>query len=118
MTIFEAAQSASLPELQHMVEYECQNFMERDAQGNTLLHYAARSGSVEKTAYLTEYLALDPLEANLSGVTPLDAALHSGGTAVAAYLEKQEGVLADNCFHNPVRRGFYPDPSWLRVGDD
>lgn len=118
VTIFEAAQSASLPELQHMVEYECQNFMERDAQGNTLLHYAARSGSVEKTAYLTEYLALDPLEANLSGVTPLDAALHSGCTAVAAYLEKRAGVLADDCFHNPVRRGFYPDPSWLRMGDD
>ena len=37
---------------------------------------------------------------------------------MAAYLEKQAGVRADNCFHNPVRRGFYPDPSWLRVGDD
>lgn len=118
MTIFEIARTSTLQELQHAVEYGAQNFQERDAQGNTLLHYAAQSGSVEKTAYLAESLALDPLDANLSGVTPLDAALRSGFTEVAAYLEKQACVQADNSFHNPVRRGFYPDPSWLRVGED
>lgn len=118
MTLFEAAQSASLADLQHAVAYEGQNFRERDAQGNTLLHYAVRSGSVEKTAYLTEYLALDPLDANLFGVTPLDVAVRGGFAEIAAYLQKQTGVRADNSFHNPVRRGFYPDPSWLRVGEE
>ena len=71
MTPFETALKADLQTLQHTVEYEGQNFRERDADGNTLLHCAVRSGSLAKVAYLTDFLALDPLDANLSGITPL-----------------------------------------------
>ena len=71
MTPFDTALKADLQTLQHTVEYEGQNFRERDADGNTLLHCAVRSGSLAKVAYLTDFLALDPLEANLSGITPL-----------------------------------------------
>lgn len=70
MTPFDTALKADLQTLQHTVEYEGQNFRERDADGNTLLHCAVRSGSLAKVAYLTDFLALDPLEANLSGITP------------------------------------------------
>ncbi len=72
MTPFDTALKADLQTLQHTVEYEGQNFRERDADGNTLLHCAVRSGSLAKVAYLTDFLALNPLEANLSGITPLD----------------------------------------------
>ena len=65
MTPFDTALKADLQTLQHTVEYEGQNFRERDADGNTLLHCAVRSGSLAKVAYLTDFLALDPLEANL-----------------------------------------------------
>ena len=75
MTPFDTALEADLQTLQHTVEYEGQNFRERDADGNTLLHCAVRSGSLAKVAYLTDFLALDPLDANLSGITPLDLAL-------------------------------------------
>ena len=78
MTPFDTALKADLQTLQHTVEYEGQNFRERDADGNTLLHCAVRSGSLAKVAYLTDFLALDPLEANLSGITPLDLALQDG----------------------------------------
>ena len=64
MTPFDTALKADLQTLQHTVEYEGQNFRERDADGNTLLHCAVRSGSLAKVAYLTDFLALDPLEAN------------------------------------------------------
>ena len=84
MTPFDTALKADLQTLQHTVEYEGQNFRERDADGNTLLHCAVRSGSLAKVAYLTDFLALDPLEANLSGITPLDLALQDGLDEIAA----------------------------------
>lgn len=92
MTPFETALKADLQTLQHTVEYEGQNFRERDADGNTLLHCAVRSGSLAKVAYLTDFLALDPLEANLSGITPLDLALQDGLDEIAAYLANKAGV--------------------------
>ena len=118
MTLFDTALEADLQTLQHEIEYEGQNFRERDADGNTLLHCAVRSGSLAKVAYLTDFLALDPLEANLSGITPLDLALQGGFDEIAAYLANKAGVDPAGIFHNPVRRGFYPDPSWIRVGED
>ena len=118
MTLFEAALQADVGILQHTVEYEGQNFRERDADGNTLLHYAVRSGSLVKTVYLADFLALDPLDANFSGVTPLDLARQNGADEIAAYLAERAGIDPAHSFHNPVRRGFYPDPSWIRVGDD
>lgn len=118
MTPFDTALKADLQTLQHTVEYEGQNFRERDADGNTLLHCAVRSGSLAKVAYLTDFLALNPLEANLSGITPLDLALQDGLDEIAAYLANKAGVDPARIIHNPVRRGFYPDPSWIRVGED
>ena len=113
MTPFDTALKADLQTLQHTVEYGGQNFRERDADGNTLLHCAVRSGSLAKVAYLTDFLALDPLEANLSGITPLDLALQDGLDEIAAYLANKAGVDPARIIHNPVRRGFYPDPSWI-----
>lgn len=106
MTPFDTALKADLQTLQHTVEYEGQNFRERDADGNTLLHCAVRSGSLAKVAYLTDFLALDPLEANFSGITPLDLALQDGLDEIAAYLANKAGVDPTRIIHNPVRRGF------------
>ena len=105
MTPFDTALKADLQTLQHTVEYEGQNFRERDADGNTLLHCAVRSGSLAKVAYLTDFLALD-------------LALQDGLDEIAAYLANKAGVDPARIIHNPVRRGFYPDPSWIRVGED
>ena len=51
MTPFDTALKADLQTLQHTVEYEGQNFRERDADGNTLLHCAVRSGSLATVSY-------------------------------------------------------------------
>ena len=84
MTLFDTALEADPEALKQAIEYEGQNFRERDADGNTLLHCAVRSGSLAKVAYLTDFLALDPLDANLSGITPLDLALQGGFDEIAA----------------------------------
>mgnify|MGYP001348615308 CR=1 FL=1 len=70
MTPFDTALKADLQTLQHTVEYEGQNFRERDADGNTLLHCAVRSGSLAKVAYLTDFLALDPLRRTFRASRP------------------------------------------------
>ena len=109
MTPFDTALKADLQTLQHTVEYEGQNFRERDADGNTLLHCAVRSGSLAKVAYLTDFLALDPLDANLSGITPLDLALQDGLDEIAAYLANKAGVDNTRIIQTPERRGIYPE---------
>ena len=118
MTPFETALKADLQTLQHTVEYEGQNFRERDADGNTLLHCAVRSGSLAKVAYLTDFLALDPLDANLSGITPLDLALQDGLDEIAAYLANKAGVIPRESFttlygaaFTRIRRG----SAWART---
>lgn len=118
MTLLETARDGSLEQMQHLAEYESQELKQRDAQGNTLLHYAVMSGDIDKVRYVTEYVNIDPLEANRRGQTSLDLALKAGAQEIAAYLAARAGVTPDNMVHNPVRRGFYPDPSWIRVGDE
>ena len=100
------------------VEYEGQNFRERDADGNTLLHCAVRSGSLAKVAYLTDFLALDPLEANLSGITPLDLALQDGLMKLLRTLQIRQALIPRESFttlygaaFTRIRRG----STWART---
>lgn len=118
ITLFETALHGTMGELRHQVEYGFRDVLERDERGATVLHYAVASGDLEKVRYLTEYLNLDPLEADLEGCTPLDTAARQGHREILAWLESRTGLDYACTFHNPVRRGFYPDPSWIRVGQD
>ena len=118
MTPFDTALKADLQTLQHTVEYEGQNFLERDADGNTLLHCAVRSGSLAKVAYLTDFLALDPLEANLSGITPLDLALQDGLMKLLRTLQIRQALIPRESFttlygaaFTRIRRG----SAWART---
>ena len=118
MTPFETALKADLQTLQHTVEYEGQNFRERDADGNTLLHCAVRSGSLAKVAYLTDFLALDPLDANLSGITPLDLALQDGLMKLLRTLQIRRALIPRESFttlygaaFTRIRRG----SAWART---
>lgn len=118
MTPFDTALKADLQTLQHTVEYEGQNFRERDADGNTLLHCAVRSGSLAKVAYLTDFLALDPLEANFSGITPLDLALQDGLMKLLRTLQIRRALIPRESFttlygaaFTRIRRG----SAWART---
>ncbi|MBQ9198150.1 MAG: family 43 glycosylhydrolase, partial [Clostridia bacterium] len=88
-----------------------------DEQGRTLLHYAACSGDAETMAFTTRVLGYDAAQGDCAGVTPLDLAKERGEDALRA-LEEISGIRLADCYRNPVRRGFWPDPSILRVGEE
>lgn len=88
---------------------------EADELGRDVMHYAAQSGNEEITAYAVETLGMDPLRGDCMGMTALDLAK---GTKAGNWLENHLGFTADDCYRNPVRRGFYPDPSVVRIGED
>lgn len=114
-----AAREASLDVLQYLVEYGLRvNLNAVDDAGRDLLHYAAQSGSVEKCRYLVERGGMSPLRGDKRQVTPYQLAVLGGYGALLAYFEQATGAPLSRMFQNPVRRGFYPDPSVVRVGED
>lgn len=92
----------------HLIAHCC------DEAGRDLLHYAAMSDSAACVAYVADCLGFDPLRGDRDGRTALDYA-HG---EVLAWLEKRVGFSLAEGYRNPVRRGFYPDPSVVRVGED
>lgn len=91
--------------------------LEKDAQGRNLLHAAAASGDQDTMAFALQVLGMDALAGDPKGVTPLDIAAQTSPKALKA-LEELCGVRLADCYRNPVLRGFRPDPSILRVGED
>lgn len=91
---------------------------ETDAAGRTLLHDAAASGDPETIAFAVDVAGLDPLEGDAAGRTPLDEAAEAENPAGYTWLKKRLGFGPEDCYRNPVIRGFHPDPSVVRVGED
>lgn len=113
-----AADQCGLPMLRYLVEYGLRvNLNDTDAQGRDMLHYAALSGSVEKCRYLVEYGGMDPLRGDRKLQTPFDLAHRRGHRALEDYFAEYIGAPWSQTYHNPVRSGFYPDPSAIRVGN-
>lgn len=97
-----------LCEESHLIAHAC------DEAGRDLLHYAAMSGNAACVAYVADCLGYDPLRGDRDGRTALD---YASGEALA-WLEKRVSFSLADGYRNPVRRGFYPDPSVVRVGED
>ena len=114
--VFALAKEGDYKRIREIIEYTGTNIT-RDEKGNTLLHYAVCSGNLDLVEYLVERCSFSPLDASYSGVTPYDLAIEKKKAAVLSYFSSKlstEGTL----YHNPIRRGFFPDPSVIRVGDD
>lgn len=112
-----AAKVGSLAMLQYLVEYGLRvNLNAVDAQGRDLLHYAAQGDDPDKCVYLMERGGMDPLRADSHLVTPYDLAMENPATRncfLAAV-----GMVPEQLYRNPIRRGFFPDPSIVRVGEN
>lgn len=100
----------------------------RDRAGNSLLYAAVKAQNMGLIRLLTERFGQSPLDGNLYGDTPLSLsermAERADGTkgqenalAIEQYLIGAAGVKPEDSYLNPVRRGFFPDPSVIRVGD-
>lgn len=116
---FLAAQHGSFEMLRYLVEYGLRvNLNSLDHEGRDLLHYAAMSGNVEKCRYLVERGGMQPLRGDLNLETPFDIAHRMGHAELEAYFASVVGAPWEMTYHNPVRTGFFPDPSIVRVGED
>lgn len=114
---FYAAERGKADMLRLLVE-RCHGMpLEKDAQGRNLLHAAAASGDRDTMAFVLQVLGMDALAGDPQGITPLDIAARTGKEALKA-LEELCGVERGDCYRNPVLRGFRPDPSIARVGED
>ena len=91
---------------------------DRDERGRTLLHAAAESGDPETIAFCMQVAGFDPLEGDAAGRTPLELARQARNPAGYAWLRDQLGFGVEDCYRNPILRGFHPDPSVVRVGED
>lgn len=116
--VYEAAAVGDLKRLKKLIEYSSPDMSHYDAKHCSALHYGVRSGNAELVQYLIERIGLDPLKANAEGVTAWDEAHSLGKQEVLDYFQERYGYSWEETYHNPIRRGFFPDPSIVRVGQD
>ncbi|MCR5033597.1 MAG: family 43 glycosylhydrolase, partial [Lachnospiraceae bacterium] len=115
---FRACEKGSAPLVRYMTEYSRISLNEKDGQYRGCLHYAARSGNAALFRYLTEQCGMDPLEGDARQKTPWDEAITAGAKEIVAYLENRYQAKREDFYKNPIRTGFFPDPSIIRVGED
>lgn len=113
-----AGEAGDLALLRYVVEYTRASLSSVDAANRGILHYAARSGAVDCCRYLVERAGMDPLRPDSALQTPYDVARACGHAALEAYFQGVVGAPLDAMYRNPIRRGMFPDPSIVRVGED
>ncbi|SCX81859.1 family 43 glycosylhydrolase [Butyrivibrio sp. INlla14] len=136
INIYEAARKGDFELVKWIVEYSRASLNEFDEKHRTALFYAAISGHLEMFRYLVDRCGLDPLMGDDDLTTPWDI-VHSRIKEIEGskqpcsneeflnnlkeiedYLEKKYGHKYEDYYRNPIRPGFFPDPSICRVGSD
>lgn len=115
---FQAARAGDFERTKYLIEYSKESMNAVDSDGRNILHHAAESGNVELCKYLVERVGMDIGSADKMLVTPYEIAYRLQHTALLKYFEGQMGAPYEELYHNPIRRGFFPDPSVVCVGDD
>ena len=115
---FLAAKTGNIDIIKYIVEYSRASMNIYDNNHNGMLHYAAMSGNVNSCRYLVERVGLSPTEGNNNLLTPYEIAHQNRFFELEQYFKSVVGADLKDCYHNPVRTGFFPDPSVVRVGED
>ncbi|MBQ8159909.1 MAG: family 43 glycosylhydrolase, partial [Clostridia bacterium] len=110
--LFEAARLGKT-EMLRMLAERIHGLEIRDREGEeTLLHAAAESGDRETVRFCLDVLGMRLLTTDATGKSALDRVKDA---------DRQReifGITTEDCYQNPVVRGFHPDPSVVRVGED
>ena len=115
---FYIARTGDFEMLRFLIEYSFASFNIGDKNHRTCLHEAVMSGSLECVKYLVERVGMSPCDADKNLVTPYQLAHENGLAEIEAYFEEVTGAKYEDMYHNPIRRGFFADPSIVRVGSD
>lgn len=114
---FAAAKTGDLPLVKYLVEYSRISLNEYDTDHRHVLFYASLSGNLELFKYLVEKCGMDPLEGDKDLITCWDI-VHERFPEIDKYLEERFEAKYEDFYKNPIRTGFFPDPSICRVGSD
>ena len=113
-----AAELGDFPIVKYIVEYSRASMNTMDEDHRTILHYAARSGNLELNRYLVEKVGMDITAGDRWCVTPYQIAYERKDEKLFSYYKERIGASYEEMYHNPIRRGMFPDPSIVRVGED
>lgn len=113
-----AAELGDFPIVKYIVEYSRASMNTMDEDHRTILHYAARSGNLELNRYLVEKVGMDITAGDRWCVTPYQIAYERKDEKLLSYYKERIGASYEEMYHNPIRRGMFPDPSIVRVGKD
>lgn len=116
--LFEAAAKGDLDRLKEIVEYTGTNLDMCDDEGRNVLFYGVLSDNIEILKYLIQRCSFSPLNPDYRGITPYDIAYKECKEVALQYFSQVTGFDYREGYHNPVQRGFFPDPSVIRVGND
>jgi len=118
MMPFLAAKTGSLELVKYIVEYSRASMNIYDNNHRGMLHYAAMSGNVPTCKYLVERVGMSILEGDSDLETPFDIAHKNKYFDLEEYFESVVGCKLSQMYRNPIRTGFFPDPSIVRVEND
>lgn len=114
---FTAAEKGDFDALKTLIRFNF-SLEDCDDDGNCILHYAVRGCQLEVVKFLVEAGGMDPTWVNHDLISPYDLAHEMQLEEIEAYFESICGFAYEEAYHNPIRRGMYPDPSIVRVGED
>ncbi|MCC8015574.1 MAG: family 43 glycosylhydrolase [Eubacterium sp.] len=115
---FYAAKGGSLEVNKFMVEHTLSKYNVLDDKKRSVLFYAVESGDLDTVKYYVERVGHSPLVCDAFGETAYEYAAELGKDDIVKYFEEYCGFSLNESYKNPIRRGFFPDPSVVRVGDD
>ncbi len=115
---FLAAKTGNLEIVKYIAEYSMASMNIVDKDNKNILHYGAMSKSTDVCRYLVEKIGMSPTAGDNNLLTPYEMAVNDNNTELVEYFKSVVGCDIENMYHNPIRTGFYPDPSIVRVGTD
>lgn len=118
MNLWDAVKAGDLATTKQCIEYKMTEPLTYDKGHRSLLHYGVLSHNLSLVKYLTNQVGLSPLDADIDCITPFDLSFTEGTGEILEFFESRLGFSYEETFHNPIRPGFYPDPSIIAVGKD
>ena len=115
---FLAARTGNLALVRYVVEYSRASMNIVDDRHRNILHYGVMSGNAEVCRYLVEKVGMSPVTGDFDLETPYELAARLGFGELVDYFEGYVGAPLSAMYKNPIRTGFFPDPSIVRVGED